>query len=222
MKKLLVANWKMNGNKQFAQNFIEKMNDVHTEHDVVLCLPFPYLYIGERKNFSLGAQDCHDQEKGAYTGDVSASMLKDFGCKYVIIGHSERRLYHGETNQKVRSKAEAAISSGLIPIVCVGEKTHGDNPDNIMQQCAESICKGCIIAYEPLWAIGTGITPNVDEINQVVERLNIGYNAPVIYGGSLNPNNVVHIMRDAKISGLLIGGASLDFNAFQQIVHKLI
>ncbi|MBQ4875128.1 MAG: triosephosphate isomerase [Rickettsiaceae bacterium H1] len=219
MKKLIIANWKMHGSKSFTTNFFNKINRVKTVHEIVVCLPYPYLYIGaKRPNLNLGAQDCHDKNQGAYTGDVSPSMLYDMGCKYVILGHSERRIGYNETNKKIKAKALLAINNNLIPIICVGEKERNEDERQLLKQCEESLTENCIIAYEPIWAIGTNITPTINEIKHQSSLLNKKYDLPVIYGGSINENNSTKILNISSISGLLIGKSSLNPEIFLQII----
>ena len=221
MRKLIVANWKMNGDTAIASDFVSKLNNINAR-EIVLCLPYPYLYLAANKNFSVGGQDCSTQKQGAYTGDISAAMLHDIGCKYVIVGHSERRSYHHETNQMIKEKVKVALQSKVTPIVCVGEKKQGEDIEDLFQQCNESVYDNCIIAYEPVWAIGTGLTPTNDEINEVTTQLQHKYSLPILYGGSINQNNATDIITIPSVSGLLIGGASLDFNVFAKIVNNVV
>ncbi len=223
MKKLILANWKMNGNKKMAQKFVLKLSNINSKNsNIILCLPYPYLYIGEQNNkFNLGAQNCHHEEKGAYTGDISAEMLSDMGCKYVILGHSERRSKHNESDRIIQKKAKIALKNFLIPIICVGEKERSSNFDFIKKQCDNSLYDDCIIAYEPVWAIGSNITPELDKIENTANILHENYKLPIIYGGSINTDNACKIAKIKFISGLLIGGASLNINSFLQIVHTI-
>lgn len=222
MKKIIVANWKMNGNKSQAIEFFNKINKAETIYNVVLCLPFPYLYIGSffQNKINLGAQNCHQLDDGAYTGEISPAMLADMNCKHVILGHSERRINCYEDNNLIRQKSLSAIKNNLTPIICIGEKKRDDNHDYIIKQCEESLCHDrCVIAYEPVWAIGTNITPTIDEIKETTSLLKKRYDMPVIYGGSVNIKNAPQIMQLESVSGLLIGKASLDIESFLQILQ---
>ena len=181
-KKLIVANWKMNGTQEFSRDLVadlaEKWFAMPSTPHVVVCPPFPYLSISLNRLFgteiACGGQDCSSHEKGAYTGDVSAFMLRDIGCDYVIVGHSERRQFHQETSELVCQKAEAALKAGLQPIICIGE-TLADREDQktlavLEDQLEKSIPQGdhaIAIAYEPVWAIGTGKTATTQEILEV-------------------------------------------------------
>ena len=169
--KFIIGNWKMNGSREILHEMIEKTNGIKTKNRVALCVPFTML--GEKSEIiAFGAQDVSTHERGAYTGEVSASMLVAAGAKYVIVGHSERRMYHDETNDIVREKATRALDAGLTPIICVGEtmdeKRAGKTLDVITAMVRESIPNDVhddiIIAYEPRWAIGAGITPTAEDI----------------------------------------------------------
>ncbi len=221
MSKLIVANWKMNGNTTMVEDFTHKLNSIASS-EVVLCLPHTYLYAAKDKNFSLGGQNCSHQKQGPYTGEVSAGMLYDIGCKYVILGHSERRKHYNETNNIVKQKAKISKQNQLTPIICIGEKDRNTNIEELFKQCEESICDDVIIAYEPVWAIGTGITPTIEEIEKITMQLHNKYNLPILYGGSVTQHNSSDIMKVPTLSGLLVGGSSLDFNVFSQILSTLV
>ena len=170
--KILVGNWKSNGNRKDKQKLLTALNKVKTKTKIVLCLPFTLLY-GDKTKISLGAQDISLYPNGAYTGDISGKMLKDAGVKYVIVGHSDRRKYHHETNAIVKEKATIAIQNGIIPIICVGESEsehkNSKTKSVIKKMLIESIPDNgnFIIAYEPSWAIGTGKTPTKSEIESI-------------------------------------------------------
>ena len=229
--KIIVANWKMNGTKQDKNAMISAIREIQTDNKVILCLPFTLL-CGDNSGVLIGAQDVSANENGAFTGDISAQMLKDSGVKYVIVGHSERRLYHNETNTIVKSKAIMAQKHGVTPIVCIGETFEeyqsGNKESFIEKMLLESIpdSSNFIVAYEPRWAIGTGLTPNVAEITkirEVIKSLLIkkGYtDVAVLYGGSVNDLNAQQIINDSKMDGLLIGGASLKVDTFLPIIKK--
>lgn len=249
---LIAGNWKMNGllaeGVSLAKDLAARMGGVknNTAFDMAVCPPFTLITrIGETlagSAISLGAQDCHPKEKGANTGDISARMLADLGCKYVIVGHSERRTDHNETDALVAAKAAAAQGAGLVPIVCVGEteaeRNAGKTLDVVGRQIAGSVPKGSkaahlVIAYEPVWAIGTGRTPTIADVAQVHSRIRallgdgIGRDEAaktrILYGGSMKPSNAAELLALADVDGGLIGGASLvaaDFWAIGEAAPK--
>lgn len=243
-KKLIVANWKMNGTQEFARDLTaalaEKWFATSSPHQIVVCPPFPYLAITLNRLFgteiACGAQDCSPHEKGAYTGDVSASMVKDLGCEYVIVGHSERRHQHQETSELVRHKAESACKAGVVPVICVGE-TLADREGNqtlyvLEEQLQKSIPEGehtLAIAYEPVWAIGTGKTANSVEIEEVhtfirswlKENREKMAHIPLLYGGSVTDQNAQEILALSNVNGVLVGGASLKAESFWKIIQSV-
>ena len=231
-KKLIVGNWKMHGSHSAnaellagvvaAQPFIA---------DVAVCVPFPYLsetaVALAAHDIRWGAQDCSAREQGAYTGEVSAAMLAEFGCRYVIVGHSERRGYHAEGDQLVADKAKAALARGVTPIVCVGEtlaqREAGQTDAVVKRQLSAAIhtlahCAGeMVVAYEPVWAIGTGRTATPEQAQAVHALLRAQLRAAtpradamtILYGGSVKPDNAATLFAQGDIDGGLIGGASL-------------
>lgn len=232
--KFIIGNWKMNGSRASLRDMIQKTEKIKTENRVVLCVPFTML--GETSDvIAFGAQDVSSHERGAYTGEVSAAMIAETGAKYVIVGHSERRMYHDETNDIVREKAARALESGLIPIICVGEtmdeKRAGKTMDVITAAVRESIpndIKGkVIVAYEPRWAIGAGITPSTDDIAHAHRVIadNLSYmgldGTPILYGASVNAANVADIISIENVGGVLVGGASLKPNEFIPIIQNV-
>lgn len=207
----------MNGNLALVSEY-EKLG-VDENIQLVVCPPFVYL-----NNFTthvLGAQNCGAQFKGAYTGEVSASHLKEVGCSYVILGHSERKIY--ENNRIINQKAKMAIQAGLIPIICLGESLEDHQEGRTkavllgqIDQLTHGLQKGWyLLAYEPLWAIGSGITPNADEISRVIEILS--EYAPVLYGGSVSEENAPWLVQIPLLKGFLIGNASLDIEKIHNI-----
>jgi triosephosphate isomerase len=246
----IIANWKMNGsltaNDQLLAELLQapifQKENNQSNQQFGLCVPYPYLAqvrtAIKEANLHLGAQDVSDHPYGAYTGDVSANMLKDFACRYVIIGHSERRQYHQESDALVARKAKAALLAGITPIICVGETEAERNQQQTVQvvrkqlqavlDLLQSQIDQCIIAYEPVWAIGTGQTPTVDEAQDVHRELRLqlakfddaaASTVPIIYGGSLKPENAAELLKMPDIDGGLIGGSSLipkDFLAICQ------
>jgi len=214
------------------------------DREIVLCPPFTVLSsvreVIEDSFIKLGAQNMYWEVRGAYTGEISPMMLKDIGCNYVILGHSERRLYFGETNETVNKKARIAFSTGLIPIVCVGEtlpqREKGETLTVIEEQVKTGLSgltreegKGLVVAYEPVWAIGTGKTATPEEVEEVQRfiRKLLGQmfgeeNAQairILYGGSINPDNISALMSCENVDGGLIGGASLNVESFVKIAH---
>lgn len=203
---------------------------VEEEVEVVVCPPYTQLAAAQMvltgTPIALGAQNCHQEASGAYTGEISAEMVRRSGCHYVIVGHSERREYYQETDEMVRAKAEAVQKQGLTPIVCVGESLHereaGEALSVIGGQLERSLPgdDDYIVAYEPVWAIGTGKTPTLDDIAEVHEfiKKQLNNDVPVVYGGSVKPANAEEIMAMDAVNGVLVGGASLDGESFAQIV----
>jgi triosephosphate isomerase len=232
---LVAGNWKMNGLRkdlEAAKNICRSVTAGETGGaEIVICVPATLLMaaaaICENSGIALGAQDCHAQESGAYTGDISAEMLKDAGAAYVIVGHSERRAAYNEPNELVRAKAKAALRAGLTAIICVGEtkaeRDAGYALPIVAAQLAGSIPKDSpperiVIAYEPVWAIGSGLTPTSEEIAEmhrfIGERtkqhlLAEGDKIRIIYGGSVKPANAAELMAIDNVDGALVGGASL-------------
>ena len=232
--KIIAGNWKMNGSRDALQNMADALRNISTENRVVLCVPFTML-CGKHDTFALGAQDVSTHDHGAYTGEVSASMLAAAGAKYVIVGHSERRQYHNETNDIVRQKATIALQNGLTPIICVGETMDERNTGKTMEiiesgvrESVPSETKGdIIIAYEPRWAIGAGLTPTDDEIAQAhkliadtLQSMGLG-DTPILYGASVKGNNAAQIMSIPHVDGVLVGGASLKPDDFIPIITSV-
>jgi triosephosphate isomerase len=244
MQKLAAGNWKMNG-LAAALAEVQALNATHPAPvcEMLLCPPATLLaqmnWAARGSNLRLGGQDCHPDASGAHTGDISAAMLKDAGAAYVILGHSERRADHGETDALVRAKAKAALAAGLIPIVCVGEteaqRDAGQTLGVIGAQLDGSVPEGAtaatlVVAYEPVWAIGTGRTPTIPQIAEVHAFLRarltalIGAEAAgvrLLYGGSVKPSNAAEIFAVPHVDGALVGGASLKAADFGAIVAAL-
>ena len=223
----------MNGNKTLLAEMAGILGEVKTENKVALCVPFTML-CDKKMPFALGAQDVSCHAKGAFTGEISGAMLSEAGAKYVIVGHSERRAYHNETNEIVCAKAEMAMENGIVPIICVGEtmqeKNEGKTFDVIKTAIFESVPKNVqksiIIAYEPRWAIGAGITPTRQEIAEVhkfiaetLVKMGLG-GTPVLYGASVNGANVADIVSIENVDGVLVGGASLKPQDFVLIINN--
>lgn len=237
MTSLVIANWKMHGSLAAVNQFARRWSDLDQLDNVqiVICPPFPYLAsaVGT-SDWQVGAQDCAPREQGAFTGDVSASMLRDLGCQWVILGHSERRIGHGETDALVATKAAAAMAAGLGVVVCVGEsltERESDRQRSVvttqLQASLEGIpAQGLVVAYEPIWAIGTGKTATPDEADDMHRVIGAwlqehygtdGEQVPVIYGGSVKPENAAELFARDSIRGGLVGGASLDADDFWSI-----
>jgi triosephosphate isomerase (TIM) len=235
IRPLIAGNWKMNGVKASMAEFeamLKGASAVTDKADLLVCPPATLIAaFAERARgasaFAVGAQDCHPNASGAHTGDISAEMLADAGATAAIVGHSERRADHGETDALVRRKAEAAWRAGLVAIVCVGEtrgeRDAGKTLDICGGQLAGSLPDGStkgnlVVAYEPVWAIGTGLTPTAADVEQVhrfirgslIGRFNgEGGEIRILYGGSVKPSNAAELMGVANVNGALVGGASL-------------
>jgi len=231
-RKLVAGNWKMNGSHSANAELLAGIVAARPFGcDVAVCVPFPYLsetaVALAGSDVRWGAQDCSVHASGAYTGEVSAGMLQEFGCRYVIVGHSERRQYHGETDQLVADKAKAALARGITPIVCVGEtlaqREAGETEAVVKRQLSAVIhtlahCAGeIVVAYEPVWAIGTGkvATPEQAQAVHALLRAQLKAATPhadamsLLYGGSMKPDNAVALLAQPDIDGGLIGGAAL-------------
>jgi triosephosphate isomerase len=238
MKPLIAANWKMNGSSSSVlevKKLIEMFSGSMPENAEILICP-PATLIGlfsaefSDEGIEIGGQDCHALASGAHTGDISAEMLADAGAAYVIVGHSERRADHAETDADVLRKAEAAFRAGLTPIICVGEtegeRRAGNERDIVAMQLANSIPVSggdFVVAYEPVWAIGTGLTPTIDQIAEMHAfiRGRIGDGARILYGGSVKPANAREILSIANVDGALVGGASLKAEDFAAIIEAV-
>ncbi len=238
LRKLAAGNWKMNGLRaQLAEAQALAAAFPAPSVDVLLCPPAtllaPMAQALAGSAVALGGQDCHAQAKGAHTGDIAAGMLADAGAAYVILGHSERRADHGETSGAVAAKARAAWAAGLVAVVCIGEteaqRDAGETLAVIGGQLADSLPPGAtadnsVIAYEPVWAIGTGRTPTPAQIAEVHGFLRERAPEPgirLLYGGSVNPGNAAAIFALPHVDGALVGGASLKAADFGQIVAAL-
>lgn len=241
-KKLIAGNWKMNGSLAANEALIQAMlaGIGQPAADVALCAPSPYLAqlqsLLHGSPIHWGSQDVSAHEQGAYTGEISVAMLKDFGCRYAIVGHSERRQYHGETDELVAAKAQRALSAGVTPIVCVGEtlaeREANETETVVKRQLAAVIhtvghcITEIVVAYEPVWAIGTGKTATPEQAQAVHAVLRAQLAAattnpkriPILYGGSMNAGNAASLLSQTDIDGGLIGGASLKAADFLSIV----
>ena len=248
-KPFIAGNWKMNTNRQsavdLASGLAEQLRDVESV-DIAVCPPFAYLQTVANalgaSNIALGAQDVYFEPNGAYTGEISCEMLKDVCCTYVIVGHSERRHVIGETDELINKKLSAAISGGLLPILCVGElleereagKTEAVVTRQIKAGLAGFVADKVLavtVAYEPVWAIGTGVTATAgqaQEVHAMIRRLladmydkSIADQIRIQYGGSAKPANTAELMAGADVDGLLVGGASLKVDSFAEMIKVL-
>ena len=245
-KKVIAGNWKMNMLPNEAISMITELTPLvkDTENEVILCVPYTDLFYAlltaQGTNIKIGAQNMHFEEKGAFTGEVSGKMLKSIGVEYVIIGHSERRQYFAETDEKKKKKIKAAFLNDLKPIVCVGEtleqREAGNAFDVITSQTQKALdglsdeqVQNTIIAYEPIWAIGTGKTATNEDANEAIKKIrekicqiygqNVSERVIIQYGGSMKPNNAKELLEMSDIDGGLIGGASLKAEDFASIVN---
>ena len=245
-KKVIAGNWKMNMLPNEAMEMITKLAPYvkDAESDVILCVPYTDLFYSllaaQETNIKIGAQNMHFEEKGAYTGEISGKMLKSIGVEYVIIGHSERRQYFNETDETVNKKIKAAFLNNLKPIVCVGEtleqREAGIQYDIITEQTKKALdglteeqAANTIIAYEPIWAIGTGKTATKEDANDACRKIrekiaeiygqNVAERVIIQYGGSMKPENAKELLEMSDIDGGLIGGASLKAETFEKIVN---
>ena len=237
----IAANWKMNLDKKSINYFIKYLRDYKFSNDVNVCIFPPTIYINflneliKNLPISIGGQNCHNQSFGAYTGEVSATSLKEFGCDYVILGHSERRIYNKETNKHIKKCAELAIETNLKPIICVGEnliERKNGNAINFIEkqiiECLPERFEEIIIAYEPIWSIGTGQIPHKTEIREMHKNITeivsskMKKNVQVLYGGSVNENNIDEILSVNNVNGVLVGGASLKIKDFLAIYSSAV
>ena len=245
-KKVIAGNWKMNMLPNEAINFIQELAPLvkDTKNEVILCVPYTDLFYSllttQDTNIKIGAQSMHWEEKGAYTGEVSAPMLKSIGVEYVIIGHSERRQYFAETDETVNKKIKSALAHGLKPIVCVGEtleQRENGQTEQIVTSQVEKAFEGIpaselekiIVAYEPIWAIGTGKTATKEDANSTIMQIrkkiaemygqNEANGVIIQYGGSVKSANAKELFEMSDIDGGLVGGASLKADEFAKIVN---
>ncbi len=243
-RKVIAGNWKMNMLPNEAMTFIEQITPMvkNTQNEVILCVPYTdlfYCLLGvQNTNIKIGAQNMHWEEKGAYTGEVSAQMLKSIGVEYVIIGHSERRQYFAETDETVNKKIKSALQNELKPIICVGESLEQREQDKQTEIITEQTklalegldgnqVKKCMIAYEPIWAIGTGKTATSEDANEAIKSVRneirnlygdeVANEIIILYGGSVKSENSKELFSTSDIDGGLVGGASLKPEEFAKI-----
>lgn len=243
---LVIGNWKMHLDRASAGELTRKISEIPANNRVTVGIAPPSIYIPavfsiiENSPLWLGAQDCHDHPEGAFTGNISARMLADNGCQFTLVGHSERRQQHHESDALVKAKAAAAIGAGLHVVLCVGESLAEREAGNFLARIETQLAASLpdefdraqlSIAYEPIWAIGTGKTATVENISEVhghiqdflkkrVPASGAGKNIPrILYGGSVKANNALEILSLPVVNGVLVGGASLDADAFTAIIN---
>lgn len=248
-KKIVAGNWKMNTSfaegKKLAEDILVDLKNINEGEDVILIPPFTHLSgVGELINntsLSLGAQNCHVAEKGAYTGEISAKMLKSVGTNYCLVGHSERRTYNKETDEELKAKLQALFKEGIGPIFCCGEqledrksgnyKTIIDQQLSLLWELSKEEFNQLILAYEPVWAIGTGETASADQAQEIHKFIrasieahfdkDLADNTTILYGGSCKPTNAEELFSKEDVDGGLIGGAALKADDFLAIVNSL-
>lgn len=242
----IVANWKLNGNIDFSKNYGKKLDQFLSKQSikdtvkVIVCPPFPFLQPlfleSKEKDFFVGSQDCSAFESGAHTGDVSAEMVRESGAKYSLVGHSECRDKVGMKDKEIRDKIICAWKASIVPILCVGESLKerrlGIEKDFVREQVEKALKSSdnldkLLIAYEPIWAIGTGKTATIEDIesmHQFIKDIPVlkEKKVPVLYGGSVKPDNAKQILSLPSVHGVLVGGASLDLLAFQRIIEAAL
>ncbi|MBL0849117.1 MAG: triose-phosphate isomerase [Candidatus Liberibacter ctenarytainae] len=245
IRPLVVGNWKMNGlcaSLQNIEDIAEHIRKTNCQIDVVVCPPATLTYeasrLSKKSSLMIGAQDCHSAESGAHTGDISANMFSDCGASFVILGHSERRISYQETNQIIQSKVKSAYKAGLVTIVCIGETAEeyrsGRTIEFLHKQLEFSLPsefnpENCVVAYEPIWAIGTGKIPSVSDLEKVYSFVyrflsdrfpGQGSKIRLLYGGSVSTSNVKEFLCVDYIDGILVGGASLQSEVFLKIIEN--
>ena len=238
---IFIANWKLNGNSSFLKDYYEKLK-VNSNNCTIICSPSIYLKSlkGNNENLFCGAQDVSSYKEGAYTGELSASMLKDNNIDFCLVGHSERRQYFAETNDNVNIKSSNLIEENIIPVICIGE-TLEQKEKNLTEEILSTQIKysvpnlanhqNALIAYEPVWAIGTGLTASPEQAQEMHKFIrqkftekfseSISSNLSIIYGGSVKPSSAKNIFNQPDVDGGLIGGASLNANDFSDIINSI-
>ena len=243
-KKIFVANWKMNGNTEMIDKFSgSKILNSSPKKDIIICPPYTHInYLSSKirdKNISLGAQNCSHKENGALTGEISAEILKDIGCEYVILGHSERRANYSEDNSLINQKIILASKNNIIPILCCGENLEDrknnlstkiiENQLSILKEISDNFtCNKFLIAYEPIWAIGTGKSASSPQIYEILNFIHeytydifSQLDLSILYGGSVSTSNIKELLTIDKCNGFLIGGASLSLDSFELICESI-
>ena len=228
MSKLVIANFKMNGSKEFIESWIEDfLKEKESNNKILVALPSPYLLNFKDNNLNLAGQNVSNQSSGAFTSQLSAQMLKDCGAEYCLIGHSEARQYLMETNDNIKQKFDQLTQESIQSILCIGEPLEVRKASKTMDYLSEQLKflssdqENLIIAYEPIWAIGTGLTPEMIDIQLAIDCIRGKFNKSikVLYGGSVNSSNAANIAAKTDIDGLLVGGASLNPKEFAKIAQ---
>ena len=234
MKEMIAANWKMNKTVNEAISFMEALMEVDfKDREVLVCPPFTALSevsgVISESDILLGAQNMHFEEKGAFTGEISYKMLKDVGVTHVLIGHSERRHVFNESNELINKKMKAALHHGLIPVFCVGETIEQRNANKTKEILKQQVTEGLngikdyskiIMAYEPVWAIGTGVNATPEQADEAHAFIRSLIDVRILYGGSVKPDNIREIMKQKNVNGVLVGGASLEVDSFSQLIQQ--
>jgi triosephosphate isomerase len=246
-KGIIAGNWKMYKSPNEGRTFIEEFNNLMLELDdveVIFCPPFSALFnidvVLQKTPYKLGAQNCHWESEGAYTGEISVPMLIDSGVEYVIIGHSERRHIFGESDEWINKKVKAVLSGNLKPILCIGEslsqRKSNETRDVLKSQLQNGLqnvsdINKLVLAYEPVWAIGTGETATTDQVYEAhkwvreiladLYSMDIAEETAILYGGSVKPNNAAELYKIEYVNGFLIGGASLNIDSFKEIILEV-
>ncbi|NOQ34296.1 MAG: triose-phosphate isomerase [Methylococcaceae bacterium] len=244
---LIMGNWKMNGSRESAKSLATAIMAGLKEGDTGIAACVPYVYLADLQELTansplaVGAQNVADQESGAYTGEISSTMLKELGCEYALVGHSERRSYYGDTDESVATRFCEAQKNGVTPVLCIGEtleereanKTFdvvNTQLDAVIEKAGIEALKNSVIAYEPVWAIGTGVTASDEQAQEVHKAIReriaakdqtIAESIQILYGGSMKPANAKGLLAMADIDGGLIGGASLDAESFLAIYQSV-
>ena len=233
ISKIIIANWKLHGSIEFAKEYLEKLTFVRSDNEksLVVCAPSTLIQNLKTDKFYLGAQDCSNYSTGAYTGEISSELLREIGCSFCIVGHSERRSIFKEDHKLILEKIEKLTKSKIIPIFCIGENLQQmkENLTNdvLKDQIQKSLPKNLdlskiIIAYEPVWSIGTGLIPSVEQIDQthnfIKKKFFNNSKIKVVYGGSVKASNYKKIIDLDSVDGLLVGGASINLDEFNKIV----
>jgi triosephosphate isomerase len=226
-QKIIIANWKMNGSINLCQQYIKLLSQVEKNH-VIICPPAIFIAKFKDSNLNIGLQYSHQQATGAFTGDISVSLAKEYAVSYCLVGHSERRSNHAESDAIIKQQAQLCLEHNITPIICIGESNEqyqsGITEDILKQQLINSCPQynhNYIIAYEPVWAIGSGLTPTLDQISTTHNYIKSIIPAKVLYGGSVKDDNANSIANAAAVDGLLVGGASLDIKTFATIVKSV-
>jgi len=233
IKKIIIANWKLHGSIEFTQEYLKKLSFVGSDKEkiLVICPPSTLIQYLKSENFYLGGQDCSNYSSGAYTGEISSELLKDIGCTFCLVGHSERRSIFKEDFKTILQKIEKLIENKIIPIFCIGENlqqrkenlTYEIIKDQINKSLPSKIdLEKIVFAYEPVWSIGTGLVPSIEQIaethNFIKKNIFNNTKIKIVYGGSVKASNYKNIIDSDFVDGLLVGGASINLDEFNKII----